>query len=401
MSTMSKPIVMYALKFTRKSYSVMGGLILLGSVMTGCSDSSANGNAYQQPVQSLPVLQVSQVATAVSDEYTASLEGSRNIEIRPQVDGYLEKIFLDEGAFVHKGQPLFKINDQVYAAQSNNARANLQAAKANQESAQINVSKLTPLVQNNVVSDVQLKAAQAVLDAAKANVAQAEAMLENAAINNGFTLLSAPADGYIGRIPFKVGSLVGKNDTQPLTILSEIKDVYAYFSMSEQDFLKFKNQFEGNTVEEKIKRMPPVELVLADNSIYPQTGKVGTVEGQFDRTIGAISFRASFPNPNGLLRSGNTGKIRIRRPMGNSILVPQEATFEIQDKIFVFVLADSNKVGSRPITVDGKSGDYYLVAKGLTAGEKIVYTGLDRLKDGSVINPQKMSMDSLLKVKPQ
>jgi len=384
----------------RPSMALAAGVLILSAIaFSGCSDSSAN-NAFQQPTPSLPVIQVKETAANTFEEYTASLEGTRNVEIRPQVEGYLEKIYLDEGAFARRGQPLFKINDQVYSSQLVNARANLLAAKANQENAQINVAKITPLVQNNVVSDVQLKTAQAGLDAAKANVAQAEAVVQNASINTGFTLVSAPVDGYIGRIPYKIGSLVGRNDAQPMTVLSEVKDVYAYFSMSEQDFLKFKNEYTGNTVEEKIRQLPPVELILADNTVYPQKGKVGTVEGQFNKTIGTISFRASFPNANGLLRSGNTGKIRIPRQVKSTLVIPQEATFEIQDKVFVFVLGDSNKVASKPITVTGRSGNYYLVEKGVTSGDKIVYSGMDHLKDGMPIVPQSMSLDSLLKVRP-
>ena len=146
--------------------------------------------------------------------------------------------------------------------------------------------------------------------------------------------------------------------------------------------------------------MPPVELMLADNSVYPQKGKVEIVSGQFNNTTGAISFRATFKNTDGQLRSGNTGKIRIQRTIPSALIVPQEATFELQDKVFVFALGDSNKVASEPVTIAGKSGNYYLVEKGVNAGEKIVYTGLDRLKDGAVIQPQRMSMDSLLKAKP-
>jgi membrane fusion protein (multidrug efflux system) len=170
--------------------------------------------------------------------------------------------------------------------------------------------------------------------------------------------------------------------------------------MSELDFLQFKDQFPGNTVEQKIKQIPPVELLLADNSIYPQKGKVEIVEGQFDKTMGAINFRATFPNVNGLLRSGNTGKIRIPRELVKSVLIPQESTFELQDKVFVYTLLDSNKVEGRPVTVSDRSGRYYLISKGLKPGEKIVYNGLDRLRDGMAIAPQKMSMDSLLLANP-
>ena len=365
-----------------------------------CNSSSGNSGGYQQPVQALPVITVSSMPATTYQEFSASLEGSKDIQIRPQVDGYLDKIYVDEGAHVKKGQPLFHINDRPYREQLNNAKAGLAAAKANLANAQINVSKLTPLVENNVVSDVQLKTAQSSYNAANANVSQAQAMVEAAEINIGYSLIKAPVDGYVGRIPFKTGSLVGLNTAEALTVVSEIKEVYAYFSFSENDFLQFKNQFPGKTIEEKIKQMPPVELVLADNSVYPQKGKVQIVSGQFNNSMGAISFRASFQNTDGLLRSGNTGKIRIPRQVSSALVVPQEATFDLQDKTFVFVLADSNKVVSTPITVTGKSGNYYLVEKGINSGQKIVYSGLDRLRDGVVIQPESISMDSILKVKP-
>lgn len=368
-------------------------------VLHACTSSSGNVS-MSQPLQSLPVVTVRNIPATTYQEFSASLEGSKDIEIRPQVDGYVEKIYVDEGAHVRKGQSLFLINDRIYREQLNNARASLSAAKANLVNAQINVSKLTPLVQNNVVSDVQLKTAQAAEDAAAANVAQATAMVRNAEINLSYALIKAPVDGYIGRIPFKTGSLVGLTTVEALTVLSEIKKVYAYFSLSENDFLQFKNQFPGNTIEEKLKQMPPVELVLADNSIYPQKGKVETVSGQFNNSMGAISFRASFQNTDGLLRSGNTGKIRIPRSLDSTLVIPQEATFELQDKVFVFVVGDSNKVAGTPIAVVGKSGSYYLVEKGIQPGQRIVFSGLDRLRDGTAILPQLISIDSLLKVKP-
>jgi membrane fusion protein (multidrug efflux system) len=307
---------------------------------------------------------------------------------------------VDEGAQVKKGQLLFKIDPQPYIEQLNNANAIYMAAKASLEDAEINVNKLVPLVQNNVISDVQLKSAQAALDVAKANVAQTSAAVQSARINLGYTSITAPASGYIGRIPYKTGSLVGRSTTDALTVLSETKDVRAYFSMSELNFQQFKEQLPGNTIAEKIKQMPPVELVLATDSVYAQKGKVELAEGQFDKTTGTINFRATFPNAQGLLRSGNTGKIRLVRNLGSSIVIPQEATFELQDKIFVYAVGDSNKVASKPITVAGTSGNYYLVQSGVNQGEKIVYTGLERLRDGAVIQPQPMSMDSLLKAKP-
>ena len=370
-------------------------------IFTACKSSTDNaGGGFQMPPQELPVITVSSVPATTYQEFTASLQGRKDIEIRPQVDGYIDRIYVDEGARVRKGQSLFHINDRPYREQLNNAKASLAAAKANLANAQINVSKLAPLVQNNVISDVQLKTAQAAYAAAEANVAQAEAVVQSAQISVGYATVKAPADGYIGKIPLKTGSLVGTTTVEPLTILSETKEVYAYFSLSETDFIQFKNQFAGTTIEEKIKQMPPVELVLADNSVYPVKGKVEVAEGQFDRTTGTINFRATFPNTSGVLRSGNTGKIRIAKNLTNTIVIPQEATYELQDKVFVFAVGDSNKVASKPITITAASGNYYLVQSGVSAGEKIVFTGLERLRDGAVIIPQPMSMDSLLKARP-
>ena len=388
----------YSVKNVIKAGAVLSGIGLV-TILYSCTSSSGNAG-MQPPPPTLPVLTVSNHEVTVYREFPATVEGKVNVEIRPQVDGYLDKIYSDEGTYVRKGQSLFHIEDRTYTEQLNNAKASVATAKANLANAQINLSKIRPLVQNNVVSDVQLQTAQAAYDAAAAGVAQAQAMVQSAEINVGYTLIKAPVDGYIGRIPLKIGSLVGRTTPDPLTVISEIKEVFAYFSFSENDFLEFKNQFEGNTVEEKIKRIPPVELVLPDGSVYPQKGKVQLVAGQFDNTIGAISFRAVFPNADRLLRSGNTGKVRIPQQLSNATVVPQEATFEIQDKVFVFALGDSNKVASKPIVVSGKTANYYFVKDGLKAGEKIVFSGTGNLRDGMAIVPKPMSSDSLFKVKP-
>ncbi|MDV3310443.1 MAG: efflux RND transporter periplasmic adaptor subunit [Cyclobacteriaceae bacterium] len=370
--------------------------IALLTSLESCTPSSGGAAEWQQPPQALPVLTVSSSSATTFKEFSASLEGSKDIEIRAQVDGYVDKIHVDEGAFVKKGQILFKINDQPYAERLNNAKANLAAAKANLANAEINVYKLTPLVENNVVSDIQLRAAKAAYEAALASVTQAEAMVRSAAIDLGYTTITASSDGYIGRILVEPGSLVGASDATPLTVLSEIKEVYAYFSFSEREFLEFIKRFEGNTIQEKISQMPLVELILADNTVYPYKGKVETVAGQFNSTTGAISFRASFPNASGLLRSGNTGRVRIPYSVDSAVVVPQESTFELQDKIFVFAVSDSNKVYSTPIRVADNVKNFYLVEAGLKPGDKIVYAGLDRLNDGAMIQPEPISLDSLL-----
>ena len=382
----------------RKYLIVSVILIAVAVYMSGCNEAQGTQAAY--PPQSLPVLPINSAAATTFLEFSASVEGKTNVEIRPQVSGLLDKIYVEEGAYVTQGQPLFKINDRPYDEEANNAEANVVAAKANMEKAAIEVNRLTPLVENRVISDVQLKAAQAAYDAAKAQVSQAEAAGKNAGINLGYTLLKAPVSGYIGRIPFKAGALVGKGEAQPLTVVSDIKEVYAYFGMSESDFLKFTNQFPGKTIDEKIKALPPVELQLADRSIYPYKGKIELMEGQFDRSIGAITFRATFPNADRLLRSGITGKVRIPQANSGLLPVPQTSTYEIQDRIFVFTVGDSNKVVGKQIHIVSKTTDYYLVDKGVQAGDKIVFAGMDRLVDGAVISPQLLSADSLFKVMP-
>jgi RND family efflux transporter, MFP subunit len=385
----------------RLNYAVFTLLSFVGLaiVLHSCSNSTASPQMVQQTM-ALPVVTVPTTTATTYQEYPASLEGKVNVEVRPQVEGYLEKIYVDEGAYVKAGQPLFRIDARTYTEALNNAKSSLMAAQANMARAQVEVDRLTPLVENKVISEVQLKTAKANYDAAVAAVEQAKAAVANAEINIGYTVVKAPASGYIGRIPYKTGSLVGKSDAQPLTILSDIREMYAYFSLSEPDFILFKNQFPGNTIEEKMKKVPPVELALADNSIYPVKGKLSSIEGQFDKTTGAISFRATFPNPGGILRTGNTGKVRIPQQFNNAVVVPIEATFEVQDKVFVFAVGDSNKVSSRPITVSGKTTNYYFVSDGVKAGDKIVFAGTGNLQEGMPIAPQPISADSLLKAKP-
>lgn len=379
---------------------VYAALFILSAIVIAACTPSAAKSENTPILQALPVVAVKEMPATVFQEYSASLEGSKDIEIRPQVEGYIEKIYVDEGAKVQRGQVLFKINDRIYREQVNNAQASLAAAKANLAAAQINVSRIAPLVEKNIVSDVQLQSAQASYRAAAAQVAQAQALVRNAEINLGYTLIKAPTDGYIGRIPMKTGSLVGLSTPEPLTVLSELKSVYAYFSLSENDFQNFKDQYSGETIEEKIKQLPPVELVLADGKTYPAKGKVEIVNGQFNDQTGAISFRAEFPNAEGQLRSGNTGRIRVPILIPASLIIPQEATYEMQDKMFVFQVADSNKVTSVPIKPVARSGNYFIVNDGIKPGTIIVYSGLDRLKDGAVIQPQPVSIDSLLKANP-
>ena len=339
-------------------------------------------------VQSLPVLTINNSSENTLLEYPALIEGAVDLEIRPQVSGSIEKVFVNEGALVKKGQPLFKINEMPFREALNNARATLQSAKAAVQNAQLEVEKLTPLVANKVVSDFQLKSAKAAHAAALASVEQAKAGIATAEINLGYTLIKAPVTGYVGRLPKKQGSLVGTNDPVPLTRLSDAHEVHVYFSLSEDDFINFNEKYAGETAAKRIGNIPGVSLVLADNSVYPQKGKLDMIDGQFDKQTGAITLRATFPNKDGQLRSGNTGKIQLTMTHENALSVPQEATVEIQDKIFIFSVDKENKVSKQPINVLGTSGTNYLVRNGIKAGDRIVLKGMESLKEGELIQPE-------------
>lgn len=362
-------------------------LILSIFLLYGCSTKPQTAAAPPPP--SLPVASVVAENQTTYQDYPASIEGTTNVEVRPQVSGALEKVFVDEGAFVNAGQPIFKINDQPYRAALNNALAALHAAEASSGNAQLEVDKLTPLVANKVVSDYQLKTAKAAYQVAKANIESARANLSTAKINLGYTLIKAPVSGYIGRLLKKQGSLVSPQDVEALTQLSDVHNVHVYFSLGEKDFVRFKEQNPGENLKEKLKLLPAVTLLLADGSEYPRKGKIDVIDGQFDKTTGAITLRANFVNPQGLLRSGNTGKIRLGLNHVNALVVPESATIEMQDKVFVFTLADSNKVKKVPIKIAGKSGDNYLVEDGIKAGDQIVLSGIDHLQEGTVIHPEK------------
>ncbi|WP_037576075.1 efflux RND transporter periplasmic adaptor subunit [Sporocytophaga myxococcoides] len=349
------------------------------------------------PPLSLPVVKVLSQTTSTFKEYPSILEGRENVEIRPQADGYLEKTYFDEGDFVKAGQVLFRIEAQRYQEQSRNAEASLQAAKAQLERSRLEVSRLEPLVKNNVVSEVQLNIAQAAYKNAEATLAQAKALAQDADINLSYTLVKAPVSGYAGALPFKTGSLISRGQQQPLTVISDTREIYAYFSMSEIDFLKFKEEVNGTTIGEKINNLPLVELVLADKSVYAEKGKIEIVQGQFDNTTGSIRFRASFPNNKGILRSGSTGNIRIPKLHDHALIIPQEATYEVQDKTFIFTVSKEKRVSSKVIDIKGKAGQSFIV-HGVAADELIVYSGHDRLRDSVIINPQLISADSLFKI---
>lgn len=364
-------------------------IALISTMLAGCKSTPDQSTAAAPPPPVLPVSLVSESSQTTYIDYPAAIQGAVDIDIRPQVSGYLQSVLVNEGAYVTAGQTLFKINENPYREALNNAKASLHAAEAAILNAQLEVDKLTPLVQNKVVSELQLKTAKTAYKIAQANAEQARASVASAQINLGYTNVKATVSGYIGRIPKKQGSLVSPTDQISLTQLSDIHEVHVYFALAENDFNNFNTNYPGKSPADRIKHLPAVELILSDNTTYPIKGKIDMIDGQFDKNTAAITLRASFSNASGILRSGNTGKIRLGLQHDDAILIPQSATVEMQDKVFVFALNKGNKVSKMPITVVGKSGNNYLIKDGVKSGDQIVLSGLDRLQEGQVITPEK------------
>lgn len=359
-------------------------IAIIASGLYSCSPKSES----EMPPPPLAVASILPAPVTTYQQYPASIQGVDNIEIRPQISGMLEQVYIDEGAYVTAGTSLFKIDDRPFKAALSNALANLHAAESAGINADLEIERLTPLVQNKVISDYQLKSAQAAAGVAKAKIDEAKANISQAEINLSFTLIKAPVSGYIGRLEKKRGSLVSPADATALTELSDVHNVHVYFAMSEDDFINFKTQYPGETLTEKIRQLPPVSLLLSDNSAYPAKGHIDAFDGQFNQNTGSITVRANFPNPKGLLRSGNTGKIQLSLLHKEALLVPQSATVEIQEKIFVYQLADSNKIKKKAILIAGRSGHNYVVKEGIKPGDRIVVDEINNLQEGQVINPK-------------
>ena len=355
-------------------------------LMASCNKNDQQ--AQQMPPMELPVSTVIQGNGLVSKEYPASVEGVADVEIRPQVSGYLQKILIDEGAYVRAGQPLFKIEDRIFAEQYNTAKAAISVARANLATARIDLNRRKELVKEKIVSDIQTQQSQAAYDAAQAALSQAEASAQAARINLEFCTIKAPVSGYLSRINYRLGSLIGPTGAQPITVLSDIHQVNVYFSMSEFDFLQFQNKYPGSTIQEKIKNSEMVSLKIADGNSFEQKGKIDAVEGQFNSNTGSVTFRAKFENPKSILRAGNTGKIVIDQNYDSVTLIPIASTMNIQDKVYVFSLDKDNKAVQKPLEVAGKTGTNYMISQGIKPGETYIVSGFERLQQGMVVKPK-------------
>lgn len=359
--------------------------VIVSALLLSCSSNKQTEREGE--AKTLSVLTLQKDSIIINSEYPARIEGKVNVDIRPQAEGYIEKILVEEGMYVKVGQPLFKIDDRIYIEQLNTAKAGLASALAALQTAELEVNKQILLADNNVNSGFQLKLSKAQYETAKANVQQQKAAVDLAKINLNFTTVKAPVSGYIGRIPKRVGNMVTRSDSQPLTTLSDISLVYAYFSMTEKEYLQLVTDSTKQNVSDKISELKNISLVLANGTNYSYKGKVEMINGEFETGTGSISLRADFANPQNILRTGNTGRIIIPRTQKGVLLVPVLATLDIQDKIQVIRLKEDNTAERISIVISYKQGDFYVVKSGLNPGDKIVVQELAGIQDGDLIQP--------------
>ena len=311
--------------------------------------------------------------TDITKEYVSQIRAIQHIEIRALEKGYLQKIYVDEGQFVKKGQVMFQIMPSIYNAE-------MQKAQAEADFAQIEYLNTKQLSEKNVVSPNELALAKAKLNKAKAELSLAQTHLQ-------FTLIKAPFDGIMDHLQVRLGSLVNEGDL--LTTLSDNSQMWVYFNVPEAEYLNYKM----NVAQEN---MLKVNLMMPNNQLFKHDGVVKTIEADFDNETGNIAFRATFPNPERLLRHGETGNIEMKIPLKNAIIIPQKSTFEVLEKKFVFVVDKNNKVHTREITIASEMPDLYVVKSGLTESDKILLEGIRKVKDNDKIDFQYEDPKSVL-----
>jgi len=340
----------------------MRKLVLTGAIALLCLVSCTTKKEEKEEVEKFTVTNPVEIDTTFTKDYVSQIKSVRNIEIRAQEKGFLQNIYVDEGQFVKQGQLLFKIMPKFYEAE-------LLKAQAEQKEAEIELQNTKILADKNVVSRNEQAVAQAKLQATKAEVSLAKLHLS-------FTEIRAPFDGTIDRIPLKLGSLIDEGEL--LTSLSDNSQMFAYFNVSEPEYL----QYQTNV---KDRAETKVNLVLANGEIFKDKGNVEVIESEFNNETGNIAFRARFPNSEKLLRNGETGQVQMLVPLKNAIVIPQKATYEVQDKKYVFVVDKNDKVSSKEITTTGEIPDLYVVSSGLKASDKILLEGVQKVKENDKI----------------
>ena len=325
-------------------------------------------------------LKIDTVDRELQTNYSATIRGRQDIDIYPQVSGTLTKLCVVEGQTVKRGQLLFVIDQIPYLAALRTAEANVEAANAAVATSQLTYDSKKKLFNEKVISDFDLTTAYNNLLTAKAQLAQADAQQVNAANNLSYTEVKSPADGMVGTLPYRVGTLVSSSMPQPLTTVSDNSVMYVYFSMTENQLLDLTRRY--GSKNKALEQMPSVQLQLNDKSLYAEEGRIETISGVIDPTTGTVSLRAVFPNKDGLLTSGGSGNVVIRNKREGCIVIPQSATYEVQDKVYVYKVVDGKTQSAQVTVTRVNGGEEYIVENGLKPGDVIVTEGVGLLRDG-------------------
>lgn len=370
----------------------------------------------QDGAKPYPVVSVESKNIVGYQTFPATIQGRVNNDVRAKIQGYITQVLVDEGQYVTKGQPLFRLetnilNENAAASKAGigAAESSIAAAQASVNAAQVEVNKLKPLVQKNIISNVQLQTAQAQLAQAQAQLQQAhaskrqaEANYKGVEANIEYSIIRAPISGVIGKLPLKVGSLVGPSDQTPLTTISDTSQIFAYFAMNEKEYFDFLEKAPGASMPEKIKNLPMVELQLANGSLYPEKGRIEAITGQIDPTTGTIQFRVGFSNAQKLLSNGNSGTIRFPQRYDNVLVVPESATYEQQGIVYVYKVEKGDTARNVVINVIDRIDNMALIKSGINQGERVIAAGIGGLKPGTAVKPKPVKMDSLVQsIKPK
>lgn len=362
-------------------------LVALCALALGACENSKPTEV--QP-ESFPVTSIMLTDTSTFTDYVTEIHATQNVEIRARVAGYLEKIHVDEGAHVREGQLLFSINNREYAEELAKAKALFKSSVVEVDAAELELKNVLQLAEKKIVSNTEVSVARNKLDSQKAKMDEAQAHQAYVQIKLSNTEIRAPFDGTINRIPHKIGSLIDEGTL--LTSISEYEEVYAYFDVSEKEYLRYARSLQSDSVESKI-----VTLLLADGNEHPHKGVIETVEGIIDESTGNIAFRAKFKNPDKIIKHGASGRVRLRKKFDDVLLVPQKSTFEIQDKQYVYVVDNNNRVQIRAIESIARLPHFFIVNKGLESGERIVFEGIQNIRADMIIRPEETSMPEIIK----
>lgn len=357
----------------------------------GCATFLASCSGHKQQAPAVPQLKVATVEKGQADVYItkpATIKGEKDTEIRPKVGGYITELLVDEGSIVRKGQLLFKIDQVTYQEAARAAEAAVKASEANVANAKLTFENKQKLYDKGIISESEFLAAKFAYQAQEAALAQARAQYISAKNDLSYTQVTSPSNGVVGTINYRAGALVSSATALPVTIVSDITNVYAYFAMNEKEILEITTRAGDESLAELIKKFPEVTLVMADGSEFPRTGRLETVSGVVNQATGSVTLRAKFDNKDNLLRSGSFATVRIPETEKDVLLVPQPATYELQDKHFVYVVNPDSTVAATQIEIlNNNDGKNYVVTSGVEAGQKIVTEGVSKLHDGLKIVP--------------